>query len=71
MKVKYKGFEIEAKREKSMGGWDNLYYTVMKIDDGWFMHDGFTTGEDKIRDFVGYLKENVDEYYENPSDFEE
>lgn len=71
MKVNYKGFEITAEREKSLGGWDNLYYTVMRISDGWFMHDSFTEDSSKIRDFIGYLKENVDSYYENPSEWED
>jgi len=30
MKVNYKGFEINAEREKALGGWDNLYFYVMR-----------------------------------------
>lgn len=71
MKINYRGFEIEAKREKALGGWALLYYTVMRINDGWYMQDSFTTGEDKIKDFIGYLKKNVDDYYENPEDWED
>ena len=67
MKVDYKGFEIEAKRERALGGWDNLYFYIMRVSDGWFMGDGFTEGEDKIEDFIGYLKERVDTYLKDPT----
>lgn len=71
MKSEYRGFEIEAKREKSLGGWSNIYYTVMRSFDGWYLSDGYSEGEDTIRDFIEYLKEDVDKYYENPSDYED
>ena len=34
MKVNYRGFEIEAKREQALGGWNNIYYTVMRESGG-------------------------------------
>ncbi|MCY8549449.1 hypothetical protein MOD25_05965 [Bacillus haynesii] len=70
MKVNYRGFEIEAKREKALGGWDSIYYTVMHEDDGWFLEDNFYECEDVIEDFVNDLKKLVDDYLENPSDYE-
>lgn len=71
MKANYRGFEIEATRERALGGWSSIYYTVIRTSDGWFLSDGFTEAEDKIRDFIGYLKEDIDHYYENPSDYED
>ncbi|GIN67094.1 hypothetical protein FKN04_13050 [Bacillus glycinifermentans] len=70
MKVNYRGFKIETKREKSLGGWDNIYFTVMRKEDGWFLEDSFSESEDKIEDFVNGLKVLVDDYHENPSDYE-
>lgn len=67
MKVIYKGFEIEAKRERALGGWLNLYFYIERQSDGWFMEDSFTEGLDKVRDFIGYLKERVDRYLEDPT----
>lgn len=66
MKVTYKGFEISAKREKALGGWLNLYFYIMRLSDGWFLCDSFTEGSDKVRDFIGYLKERVDNYLKDP-----
>lgn len=71
MKVKYKGFEISAEREKALGGWENLYYYVMREEDGWFLIDNFTTGSDTIPEMINYLREMVDDYFENPQDYED
>lgn len=60
MIVNYRGHEIKAKRERAMGGWDNLYYYIMRLDDLWFLDDGFTTGDDRISDFIRDMKKRVD-----------
>jgi len=62
MKVVYKGFEISAEREKSMGGDVLLYYSIFRLSDGYEVESNFTYGSDKIRDFIGYLKGHVDEF---------
>lgn len=46
MKVNYKGFEIEAKREESLGGWSNLFMKI-KVD------------KDHCKGCVWLLRENV------------
>lgn len=71
MKITYKGFEIDVRREQALGGWDNIYYSVMRKSDGWFLCDDFSTGKDKLKDFANDLKNVVDDYLENPSDYEE
>lgn len=68
MKIKYKDCEIEVKREKCLGGWCMLFYSVM--DDGFEVTSGFSNGEDKIEDFANDLKNIVDEYRENPELYE-
>lgn len=71
MKVKYKGFELEAKREKCLAGYLLLYYSATRIEDGWIMINNFSDCADTIRDYISYLKENIDDYYENPEDCED
>jgi hypothetical protein len=60
VRVVYKGYEINVKREESLGGWDNVYYHIMRIDDGYFLEDSFSLGEEHIRDVVKACKQMVD-----------
>lgn len=69
MKVNYKGFEINVKREKSLGGWNMLYYYVMKKDSGFMLIDNFSDSDETVRDQIKYLKEAVDRYLENPENW--
>lgn len=55
----------QNEKKRALGGWDNIYYTVMHKEDGWFLEDGFSESEDKIGDFVNDLKVLVDDYHEN------
>ena len=71
MKINYKGFEIKVWQEESLGGWDNLYYYVMRIEDGYMLDEGFSEGKDKLKDFCNDLKQLVDEYLEHPSWYED
>lgn len=69
MKVKYKGFEIEAKREKALGGWEQVYYSIVRLSDGWEMTCGFSDDEDTLETHIKCLKKDVDCFLEHPSDF--
>jgi len=60
MKVNYRGFEIDVKRERALGGWDNLYFSIIRLSDGYIMEDSFTTGDDTVREYIGYMKERID-----------
>jgi hypothetical protein len=65
MKQKYRGHEIEAKREKSMGGDVLLYFSIFRTD-GFEVTSGFTYGTDKITDFMKHLRARVDEEIAHP-----
>jgi hypothetical protein len=71
MKIKYRGFEIEATREECMGGYDFLYYTAYRICDYWEMICSFSDCEDTVKDFMDCLKNWVDEYHESPEVYED
>lgn len=71
MKADYKGFEINVEREKCLGGWSMLYYTVMRKSDGYFLIDSFEDSEERVRDQVSFLKGVVDRYLIDPSEFED
>jgi hypothetical protein len=65
MKQIYRGHEIEAKREKSMGGDVLLYYSIFRSD-GFEVTSGFTYGTDRIVDFMKHLRARVDEEIAHP-----
>lgn len=71
MKTNYRGFEIDVHKDKCMGGWEQLYFTVMRLEDGWFMIDGFSEGNDTVKEFIQDMKNQVDNYYNNPLDWED
>lgn len=68
MKQDYRGFELSARREKSLGGDTLLYYYIMRKSDGWFLEDSFTSGAETAREYMKYLKDMVDDYLINPLD---
>jgi hypothetical protein len=68
VKIDYRGFELSAKRERALGGWDNLYFYAMRKADGWMMEDSFTSGDDTPKTYIDILKGRVDEFYNNPLD---
>lgn len=68
MKVNYRGFEIDAHREKCMAGYPLLYFYVMRKSDGFFVEDAFTEGSDTVRDYIGYMKDRVDGFIADPKE---
>lgn len=60
MKVSYRGYEIEAKRERCMGGWDLLYYSIYRECDGYECYCSFEDSSETVRDKIKQLKERVD-----------
>lgn len=71
MKVDYKGFEINVEREKALGGWDSTYYYAMEKETGFMLVDSFSDSTDTVREWIKDLKRNVDDYLENPEQWEE
>lgn len=71
MKVNYKGFEIEANRKESLAGYSMIYYSVFRKSDDWELTSSYEDSEDTIRDIIEGLKNIVDDYIENPEDYED
>ena len=60
MKTVYKGHEIDVRRERCMGGWSQLYYSIFRLSDGHECTSGFTTDTSPVRTYVGYMRDRVD-----------
>jgi hypothetical protein len=62
MKVNYKGFELEAKREKCMAGYPLLYFTIYQ--DGYEhvcnFEDSAETVQSKIKDLKAWVDDFID-----------
>lgn len=69
MKVKYRNCEIECYRDKALSGDTLLFFSVFDCgvhDPGFEITSGFSEGVDTVREYVGYMKEIVDDYVKNP-----
>lgn len=60
MQVKHRGHTITVYRERCMGGWDMLYYSVFRDADRYECVSSFTEDESPVRTYVRYMKERID-----------
>lgn len=61
MTANYRGFEISVRRERALGGWDQIQYQVTRLSDGWFCQDDFHYGEyGSVRQVMAECKAAVD-----------
>lgn len=70
MKVMYRGHEITVTKEKCLGGWMLMYYSIFR--DGKECVTNFSEDSSTVREYVGYMKERVDNELasDNPWGFE-
>ena len=60
MKIIYRGYEIEVRREPCMAGYKLLYWSIFRESDGYECASGADDTDDTVRDTIGYLKTRVD-----------
>jgi len=60
MKITYRGYEIEAHREKCMAGYSLLYYSIFRESDGFECTSGFQDSSETVPDMINLLKGRVD-----------
>jgi hypothetical protein len=60
MKTSYRGFEIDVKREKSLGGWSMLYTTIFRESKGVEMKSLAEDSGEAVRDQIGYTKSRIE-----------
>lgn len=60
MRVEYRGYDIEVKREKSLGGNVLLYFSIYRKSDGYECLCDFEDSDETVRDKVKQLKERID-----------
>ena len=60
MNSSYRGYEINVTREKCLGGWSMIYFSITRESDGREFVASFEDSEEKVRDKVKQLHERVD-----------
>jgi hypothetical protein len=60
MRTIYKGHEIIVTRDRCLGGWEMLFYSIFRVSDGYEYTSGFTEDSSTVREYVKYMKERVD-----------
>lgn len=61
MIVHYRDHTIDVRRERCLGGWDRLYFSVYRDADGYCCVEDGTDGEDTIPYFVKLMKAHIDD----------
>ena len=64
MKIEYRGFELEVKKERSLGGDYPLYITAYRLKDDYEYISSYEYSEEKVKDRMDSLKNNINDYYE-------
>jgi|SRR5271157_4238996 len=68
MIVKYRGFDIDVKREECMAGYKLTYFSVFRESDGWELTSGYSDSGDTVRDWIKWMRERVDGFIGNPAE---
>lgn len=66
----YRGYVIDANREKNLGGWETIFYTIKSLDETETLEDNFYESEDTLLDFVNSQKQVIDDHIDNPDEEE-
>jgi hypothetical protein len=56
----YRGYEIEAHRERCLGGWPLLYFSIFRVRDGRECVAGFEDSSERVVTKMKHLRERVD-----------
>ena len=65
--MEYKGFKIKVYRDTECG----YYCRVTRIKDDWLLDDWYNVSAKSNEDVIKNGRELVDDYYTNPSDYED
>lgn len=71
MKVIYRGHEIDVRRERCMGGWPLLYFSIFRQSDLFECLSNFEDSAETVREKIKQLKARVDEELETDDPWDE
>lgn len=70
MKTVHRGHEITVTREKCLGGYRLIYYSVFRVDDGYECASGCIDTSDTPRTLIESFKRRVDAELESEHPWE-
>jgi hypothetical protein len=68
--IKHRGFIIDITQERFTSVGTMTYYRIVRNSDGWVFADNSSNRKDDLNTYVKYLKEDIDEYIRDPSEWE-
>jgi hypothetical protein len=71
VKVNYRRHEIDCHRAPSLGGDVLVYYSIVRVSDGYECDSGFTSDITNVRTQIRQMKDRVDEELALPNPWEE
>ena len=60
LKETYRGHEIILSREECLGGWEQLYYSIYRVSDGYECECDFTSDNSELPVFMEHMKARID-----------
>ncbi len=67
MKATYRGHVITVTRDRAMGGWMSIYYSIFRESDGYECISGFNPYDDtNLHTFMHLMRERVDAELADP-----
>ena len=70
MKTNYRGFTIEAYRDKSLTGLVLIFYSIFRTKDQKEFDAGFSYSDGTVRDFIKEMKCCLDDFFNNPNEYD-
>lgn len=61
LEVGYKRHRIRVYRAEALGGWDHIYYYIMRVRDKFIPVDSFESSTENISEEIKYFKNLIDE----------
>lgn len=60
MKVNYRGYKIEAERQKTMTGYDLVYLSIVRLSNNHFVEESHNDSGEPIHEIIKNAKRRID-----------
>lgn len=64
MKLIYRGYEIDIRREPCLAGYELLYVDIIRVKDGYHCLGFYEDSSEKVPDMMNYMRARIDDELE-------